>query len=124
MRKKKIYIVEDRAEYIRWYEAFFKKIENIELFVEFTGDEGFEMIKSGDPDLIILDYNIPKLNGVEICKRLRKIDKFKKVPIIIVSSSPLDGNKNEIFAAAGFDLFLEKPLRMIKFKEVLTKFID
>ena len=123
MRKKKIYIVEDRAEYIRWYEAFFKKIENIELFVKYTGDEGLEMIKSGDPDLIILDHQIPILNGIEICKRLREIDKFKKVPIIVVSSSPIDGNKSEIFSAAGFDLFLEKPLRMVKFKELITKFL-
>ena len=124
MEKKKIYIVEDQPEYIKWYEAFFSKIEDAELYIQCTGDEGFEMIKSGDPDLIILDYQIPNLNGIEICKRLRQIDHLKKIPIIVVSSSPLDGNKDKIFSAAGFDFYLEKPLRINKFKEIITKFIN
>jgi len=77
--KKKVFIIEDNEANIKLYKAIFKKIPNIEVFYETRGDKSLEMIKSGNPDLIILDNNLPKLKGIEICKELRKMDKFKKI---------------------------------------------
>jgi len=117
MKSKKVYIVEDDELCLELYLAVLNQIENLEIIHENVGDKGLERIKSGDPDLCILDYNIPVMNGVTICKELRKIERFQNIPIIVVSSSPIKGNKEEIFKEAGFDKWFEKPLNIKEFRE-------
>ena len=113
---KKVYIVEDDRYFLDVYLAILNQMENIEVFYETVGDKGFDLIKAGDPDLCILDYKLPRMDGVAICKELRNLPKFQKIPIITVSSSPIRGNKEEIFKAAGFDRWYEKPLNLQEFK--------
>lgn len=122
--KKKVFIIEDNEANIKLYKAIFKKIPNIEVFYETRGDKGLEMIKSGNPDLIILDNDLPKLKGIDICKELRKMDKFKEIPIIAASSSPVEGNRESVFARAGFNKSLSKPLNLKEFKEVMKEFLS
>ena len=117
MKQKKLYIVEDDEFCFELYLAVLNQIENLEVIHENVGDKGLERIKSGDPDLCILDYNIPVMNGVTICKELRKIERFQKIPIIVISSSPIKGNKDDVFREAGFDKWFEKPLNIKEFRE-------
>lgn len=117
MKPKKVYIIEDEKLNLELYLAVLNQIENIEVIYETVGDRGLALIKLGDPDLIILDYDIPVMNGVTICKELRKIERFQKIPIIVISSSPIKGNKDDVFREAGFDKWFEKPLNIKEFKE-------
>ncbi len=117
MKPKKVYIVDDDRLCLELYLAVLNQIENLEVVYEIVGDKGLELIKSGNPDLCILDYNIPVMNGVTICKELRKIERFHKIPIIVVSSSPIKGNKEKIFKEAGFDIWFEKPIDIKVFRE-------
>ncbi|MHA1474230.1 MAG: response regulator [Promethearchaeota archaeon] len=117
MRPKKVYIVDDDRLFLELYLAVLNQIENLEVVHESVGDKGLERIKSGDPDLIILDYDIPIMDGVMICKELRKLERFRKIPIIIISSSPIRGNKEQIFKEAGFDRWFEKPLDIKEFRD-------
>ncbi len=122
--KKKIFIVEDHPQNIELYEAIFNKMDDIEIVIETNGNKGLEIIKSGEPDLIILDYKVPELNGIEICKELRAIEKFKNTPIIAVSSSPIKGNKEEVFSNAGFDMLLTKPLKVNEFRALILSYLN
>ena len=117
MKPKKVYIIEDEKLNLELYLAVLNQIENIEVIYETVGDRGLALIKLGDPDLIILDYDIPVMNGVTICKELRKIERFQKIPIIVISSSPIKGNKDDVFREAGFDKWFEKPLNIKEFRE-------
>ena len=119
-KRKKVYIVEDDSYFLDVYLAVLNQIEDVDVFHEKVGDKGLELIKSGDPDLCILDYQIPGMDGISICKELRKIEKFQKVPIIIISSSPIRGNKEKLFKEAGFDKWFEKPLNIKEFKDNIT----
>ena len=123
--KKKIFIVEDYQRNINLYEALFQTIPDVEITTETDGLKGFEMIKLSNPDLIILDYKLPNMNGIEICKKLRKIEKFKKIPIIAVSSTPIEGevDRYAIFKEAGFDLSFSKPLKALEFRAMLNKLL-
>jgi DNA-binding response OmpR family regulator len=123
MLTKKVYIVEDDRTFLGVYLAVLDQMENVEVFYETIGDKGFDLIKAGDPDLCILDYKLPGMDGVAICKELRKLPKFQKIPIIIVSSSPIRGNKQEIFEEAGFDRWYEKPLNLKEFKENISSLL-
>ena len=123
--KKKVFIIEDYRRNIHLFEALFQTIPDVEIITETDGLKGFEIIKSGDPDLIILDYKLPSMNGIEICKNLRKIKKFKEIPIIAVSSTPIEKEVDRavIFKEAGFDLSFSKPLKVREFRQIVKKLL-
>ena len=124
MRKKNIFIVEDHPLLIELYRAIFNLNNDIMLFHTTSGLKGVNMIKEGNPDLIILDYNIPDKDGISICRELREVPQFKDIPIIGVSSSPIKGNKEERFANAGFTQVIEKPVNIGKFRALILTYLQ
>jgi len=108
---------------MKLFRAILKLIPDVEIYEETRGDLGFELIKSGEPDLIILDIQLPELDGVEICKQLRKIEKFKNVPMIAVTSFAMKGDKERILNA-GFNEYISKPIRVQKFRELVKSYLD
>jgi DNA-binding response OmpR family regulator len=71
----------------------------------------FDVAKSTDPDLIILDLMMPEPNGYEVCKTLRADPKFSKIPIVIFTAMG-DNESKESALNAGADEFLTKPFRV------------
>lgn len=71
----------------------------------------FDVAKSADPDLIILDLMMPEPNGYEVCKTLRADPKFSKIPIVIFTAMG-DNESKESALNAGADEFLTKPFRV------------
>ncbi len=120
---KKIYVIEDNEKNMSLFTAILKTIPEIEIITETRGDKGLDVIKNGNPDLIILDIQLPGINGIEICKELRKIDRFNKIPIIAVTAFTMKGDQETIMAA-GFTQYISKPIRVMQFKEVITKYIS
>ncbi len=83
---KKILIVEDE----RIVRNLVKKklvAEGYEVELAVDGKDGLEKIEEADPDLVLLDILMPRMNGIEFLEEIRKIEKFKKLPVIIVSNS-------------------------------------
>jgi two-component system cell cycle response regulator DivK len=120
---KNVYIVEDDSKNMKLFRAILNKFPEVSLFTGEEGDSGLELIKNGNPDLIILDIRLPKINGIEICKELRKIERFKHVPIIAVTAYAMKGDEERILAA-GFDEYIEKPIRVKKFKETINRYLS
>ena len=119
---KNVYVIEDNEKNMKLFRAILKLIPDIEIFEETRGDLGFELIKSGNPDLVILDIQLPEMNGIEICTELRKIDKFKETPIVAVTSFAMKGDKDRILDA-GFNHYLSKPIKVQEFRELITSII-
>ncbi|MCJ7651631.1 MAG: response regulator [Candidatus Lokiarchaeota archaeon] len=120
---KKVYVVEDNEKNMKLFRAILKIIPDIEISEETRGDLGFELIKSGNPDLVILDIQLPEMNGIEICSELRKIEKFKDTPIIAVTSFAMKGDKERIMEA-GFNQYVSKPIKVQEFREVVKKYLN
>ena len=119
---KKIYVIEDNEKNMSLFTAILKTIPDIEISSETRGDTGLELIKNGNPDLIILDIQLPGLNGIEICKELRQIDAFKETPIIAVTAFTMKGDQENIMGA-GFTQYISKPIRVMQFKETVTNYL-
>lgn len=115
---KKVYVVEDNEKNMKLFKAILKLMPNVEVFTETRGDLGLELIKSGDPDLIILDIQLPEISGLDITKELRKIDKFKEVPIIAVTSFAMKGDKERILES-GVDKYIAKPIKVQDFRKLV-----
>jgi len=115
---KHVYIVEDNETNLKLFRAILKHVPDITVVEETRGDLGFELIKSGNPDLVILDIQLSEMNGIEICSELKKIDKFKDIPFIAVTSFAMKGDKERILSA-GFNRYLSKPIRVQEFRELI-----
>jgi len=87
------------------------------------GNEALETILKQRIDLVLLDWNMPKLSGIEFLKKVRAIDKFKKLPIIMVTSEAAKYNVIEALKMGATD-YIIKPINGKLFKDKLTKLIS
>jgi two-component system chemotaxis response regulator CheY len=88
------------------------------------GMEAFEVLTKLDSiDLIIADINMPNLNGFELIKLLRSKDKFRDVPIIILSSLS-DGKSIDTGLKLGANSYLVKPFNVKRIQYEVSKYLN
>ena len=105
--KAKIFIVEDEPSIVQLVKYNLEK-QNFKVLVSNNGEEGLQEIKKTEPDLILLDWMLPDLSGIDICKALRKDTKFKNVPIIMLTARSQEEDK-VLGLNVGTDDYLPKP---------------
>ena len=72
------------------------------------GQQASDMISTLRPDLVILDWMMPHLSGIDLCKELRKSDEFKDLPVIMLSARGEEGDKT-FGLDSGADDYITKP---------------
>lgn len=107
MEKEHILIIEDEENIARFMELELT-YENFMVTICSDGRQGLENIKNKNFDLIILDIMLPKINGLELCKKIRE---FSEIPIIMVTAK---SDVSDIVAGLelGADDYLTKPFNM------------
>ena len=82
-----------------------------------------EYVKDHTPDLVILDVGMPKLDGLEVCSRLRSVGRFTNTAIIILTAEISDRTRDgaRLFGA---DLFVEKPLLARPFSKQVRDLLE
>lgn len=85
MTPKKILIVEDQAE-IRDLITILLELQDYKVIVASDGKEGLERASTEHPDLIITDIRMPRMNGIEMVKRLRGQPRFAGTPILSMTA--------------------------------------
>ncbi len=98
-------------------------IPNLEILTSITGEGGLQLLKTNAPDVIILDIQLPDMSGIDICKELRQLDKFKQTPILAVTSFAMKGDKDRILEA-GFNDYISKPILIKEFRESVRKLLE
>ena len=112
--KKCILIVEDERAIVEILKFNLKR-EGYETLEALDGEAGLQLGLTGDPDLILLDVMLPKMNGFDICARLR--DAGSTVPIIMLTAREEETDK--VFGLeAGADDYMTKPFSM---RELLAR---
>ena len=81
-----------------------------EVLVEDNGDAGLAAALSQQPDLVILDWMMPGLSGVEVCRAIRADPGAKQVPILMLTAKAQEADIDQAFAA-GADDYMVKPFR-------------
>ncbi len=106
--KEKILIVEDNPRNMRLIEMTLRA-KNYTLLKATDGEEALDMAMRERPDLIIMDIRLPKMNGLEVTRKLRGTPSFSLTPIIGVTAYAMKGDREKVIEA-GCDAYLTKPI--------------
>ena len=88
--------------------------QHIKLIPASTPEQGVELVKTHRPDLVLLDINLPGMNGFDVLKTLRNIPGLDDIPVIALTSRAMPHHIEE-GRAAGFTDYLTKPLNVSQF---------
>lgn len=117
--KKTVLVVDDSFS-IRESIAFFLSETGFEIIKAQDGQDALNQLDGKTIDLILTDLHMPKMNGIELISNVRKIDQYKRVPILLLTTETL--NEKKIAAKkAGATGWLSKPFEKDKLINVINK---
>lgn len=116
---KKILVVEDDLVTQKVLSARLE-ITGYDVITAVDGEEALNKARKENPDAVVLDLMLPKMTGYEVCRMLKFDDKYKRIPIIILSSLDQQ-DEREKAVKAGADAYFIKPFDL---KLLLAKIED
>jgi CheY-like chemotaxis protein len=113
MDKKIILLIEDdQLDVISVERSLNKLDQNYELFTAYNGIEALEILKENEdnlPDIILLDLNMPKMNGIEFLKVIKADERYKNINVFIMTTSGEEADRRAA-ESLGISGYLIKPL--------------
>lgn len=97
--------------------------EGHELIKAEDGPVALELLKTLVPDIILLDINLPGIDGLELARRFKADTRLQKVPLIATTAQVLVGDRERCLEA-GCDDYLPKPLDIRKLRQVMRFYLD
>lgn len=122
MRRKVLYI-EDNPSNLKLVTQLLGRRPDIELLAASTPVQGIALALAGAPELILLDINMPDMNGYQVLELLKQESKLKNVPVIAVTANAMPRDV-ERGMAAGFAEYLTKPLDITRFMNTIDRHLN
>jgi two-component system cell cycle response regulator DivK len=85
-----------------------------------TGEDGVRLATESRPDLVLMDIQLPGMNGIDALKALRAEPATAAIPVIALTASVMQQDRQQIMSA-GFDGFIEKPINLRSFLDTVQK---
>ena len=108
--KTRILIVDDEADLVSVLRIGLE-IEGFEVIAASDGEEGLRKAREERPDLVVLDLMLPKLDGYRVCRALKFDERYRGLPIVILSARSGEQDRRLAFDM-GADAFVTKPYDM------------
>lgn len=121
MSKKRVLIVDDDAK-IRKLLRVALQSSGYETIEAENGERGIKLAKENIPDLILMDIQMPVMDGISALKIIRLDESTKSIPVIAQTSYAMRGDK-EKFLAEGFDSYISKPIDVKEFLRRIEEII-
>jgi two-component system, cell cycle response regulator DivK len=96
--------------------------EGHDLIQAADGHQAIEMLSTMTPDIILLDINIPGINGLEVAEHIKADERLSKIPLIAITANVLVGDKERCLQA-GCDYYLPKPLDIRKLRQLMRDYL-
>jgi DNA-binding response OmpR family regulator len=123
MSRKRLLIVEDEKDMMEML-TFRLEAAGFEVIQAYDGQEGLDKAYSQNPDLILLDLMLPRVDGYKVCRELKSDVKYKKIPIAILTARASEKEK-KLGMECGAEAYIIKPFEpgelMDKIKELLRE---
>jgi CheY-like chemotaxis protein len=118
---KKILVVEDNSINMRLIKMTLGN-KGYSLLEATDGEEALAVVVKERPDLIIMDVRLPKVNGLEVTRRLRQTPGLSQIPILALTAAAMKGNREEAIEA-GCDAYIPKPINTRQLPEVVDEML-
>ncbi|MCX5707362.1 MAG: response regulator [Candidatus Omnitrophica bacterium] len=118
---KRILVVEDNEKNMYLMDFLLTKGGYTVLKAE-TGEKGVELALKEKPDLVLMDIQLPGMDGLEATKKIRESKADGKIPIVAITSYAMTGDKEKVLAA-GCNGYIEKPIDPETFLTEIQKYI-
>jgi CheY-like chemotaxis protein len=120
--KRKILIIEDNEQNLYLF-RFILEHNDYEVFSAMDGKSGIEMAALLKPDLILLDIQLPVMDGYAVARNLRRNPDIAGIPIVAVTSYAMAGDRERVLLA-GFTGYIEKPVNPETFMAEVKTFLE
>jgi len=120
--KLKALIIEDNEQNM-YMLSFLLEKNNYEIFQAFNGLDGIKAAKECLPDVILLDIQLPGMDGYQIARELRKRDDLNTIPIIAVTSHAMVGDREKAMES-GATGYIEKPIDPDNFMQRMESYFS
>ncbi|OGP88793.1 MAG: hypothetical protein A2156_07280 [Deltaproteobacteria bacterium RBG_16_48_10] len=122
MNQKKILVVDDEPDLVETV-RFPLEMEGYQVLVSYNGEDGLNQARRENPDLIILDLMLPKLDGYKVCRLLKFDERYKHIPILMLTAKAQE--KDRILGKeTGADEYMTKPFDIDKLMEKVKCYLN
>jgi len=110
MSKKRILVVDDEVDLVETV-RFSLELEGYDVLVADNGEEALNQARKENPDLILLDLMLPKLDGYKVCRLLKFDERYKHIPILMLTAKIQEKDK-ATGMETGANEYITKPFEM------------
>ena len=118
----RIVVVEDNEKNMKLFRDVLQA-NGFETLEATTGEQAVELTLEHAPDLVLMDAQLPDIDGIEALGRLRADERAASIPILVLTAQAMDGDR-ERFLAAGFDDYISKPVDIASFVATVKKYCE
>jgi len=115
-----VLIVEDNEKNMKLVRDVLK-VKGYHVLEAVDAASGLALARSGKPDLILMDIQLPDMDGITALKVIRQDKALARTPVVAVSASVMPDEQQKI-VASGFDSYITKPINMKVFLETVERF--
>ena len=112
MAGEQVLVVEDNAKNMKLFRDLLQATGYSTLEAT-TGEDAIELALSHEPALVLMDVQLPGIDGVEALARLRRDERTASIPVLALTAQAMEGDR-ERFLDAGFDGYLSKPVDVVE----------
>ncbi len=122
MENKKILIVEDNETNRKLFKTILQ-IEKYEVFEAEEAGRGLELAREERPDLILMDIQLPGMDGLTATRQLKEDDNLKEIPVLALTAFAMAGDAQKTIDA-GCDGYISKPINVESFLEQIRPYLE
>jgi two-component system cell cycle response regulator DivK len=122
MTSPKILVVEDNERNMKLF-CDLLEASGYRTLEATTGERAVELALEHRPDLVLMDIQLPDIDGIEALRRLRADERFSAAPVLALTAQAMEGDR-ERFLAAGFDGYLSKPVDVTDFVATVRRYCE
>ncbi len=97
--------------------------EDYSLLEAIDGKDALDVLKTARPDLILMDINMPDMDGYTLTARIKSLPGFERIPILALTANVMRGDKEKTLEA-GCDGYIQKPLDIDQLTREIEKFLS
>lgn len=122
MSPKKILVVDDEVDLVEMV-RFPLEMEGFSVLKSYNGEDALNQTRKEKPDLILLDLMLPKLDGYKVCRLLKFDEKYRNIPILMLTGKALEKDK-ALGMGTGANDYITKPFDLEKLVEKVKAYLS